>query len=156
MTVNQMNMGLVPYLSVHNAKDAISFYCKVFGVTPHVCLTLPDDRVMHCEIRIGATKLFLSDELLEHGGTPCPESLGNTTIAIHAYVDDCDLTTRKMQELGATVLVEPADMFWGKRFARVRDPFGHAWGLATLQREMTPQQIEEAARDLIQQERKEA
>ncbi len=24
--------------------------------------------------------------------------------------------------------MEPADMFWGDRFAMVRDPSGHMWG----------------------------
>lgn len=50
-----------------------------------------------------------------------------------------------MKENGATVLMEPIDAFWGERFARVRDPFGHEWGIATLLREMSPDEIQSAA-----------
>lgn len=141
--------GFVPYLSVHNAQAAIDFYSQVFGIEPRLCLKLPDGRIMHCEFRIGATRLFLSDELPEHGGTPSPKTTGNTTIAIHAYVENCDKTIQLMKELGATVTMEPADMFWGERFARAIDPFGHVWGIATLKTEMEPAEIEEAARRML-------
>ena len=40
------------------------------------------------------------------------------------------------------ILAEPEDMFWGERFARVRDPFGHEWGVATPLKEMTPDEIQ--------------
>ena len=30
---------------------------------------------------------------------------------------------------GAIGVSEPADMFWGARFAQLRDPFGHLWML---------------------------
>ena len=50
-----------------------------------------------------------------------------------------------MKKNGSAVLMEPADMFWGERFARVRDPFGHEWGIATQLREMTPEDIQTEA-----------
>lgn len=36
-----------------------------------------------------------------------------------------------------------ADMFWGDRYGKVTDPFGHEWALATRKEELTPQQIAE-------------
>lgn len=50
----------------------------------------------------------------------------------------------------AEVLMEPTDMFWGERFGRVRDPFGHEWGIATRVREMTPAEIKAAAAALFE------
>ena len=32
---------------------------------------------------------------------------------------------------GATLLMGPEDMFWGGCYARLSDPFGHQWSLAT-------------------------
>ena len=69
------------------------------------------------------------------------------------FIEDIRFTAEKMQTLvaehGAEVLMEPADMFWGERFARVRDPFGHEWGIATRLREMTAAEIQAAAAKLF-------
>ena len=138
----------VPYLSVADAGKAIAFYSRVFEAEPVLLLSMPDGRVMHCEFRFGNARFLLSDELPEHGGTPSPGALGATTVAIHLYVDDCDALVAKMKSHGGEVLLEPADMFWGERFARVRDPFGHEWGIATRLQEMTPDEIEAAAAKL--------
>jgi uncharacterized glyoxalase superfamily protein PhnB len=45
---------------------------------------------------------------------------------------------------GATVTMPVADMFWGDRYGQLKDPFGHHWSVATHQRDLTPQQIQEA------------
>ena len=140
----------VPYLSVTDAKRAVAFYSRVFGVEPLTSLSMPDGRLMHCEFRVGDVRFFLSEELPEHGGTPSPASLGATTVAIHLYVDDCDAMLARMKSCGATVLMEPADMFWGERFARARDPFGHEWGITTHLRDMTPNEIKAAAAKLFE------
>jgi PhnB protein len=139
----------VPYLSVTDAEAAVAFYTRVFGTEPALLLNMPDGRVMHCEFRVGGARFFVSEELPEHGGTPSPASLGATTVAIHLYVDDCDAMAAQMKSNGATILMEPVDMFWGERFARVRDPFGHEWGLATRLREMSPSEIQAAAAELF-------
>ncbi len=140
----------VPYLSVTDAKEAVAFYSRVFGTEPVLLLNMPDGRVMHCEFRVGGARFFLSEELREHGGTPSPKSLGNTTVAVHLYVDDCDAMVAQMKSNGATIVMEPADMFWGERFARVRDPFGHEWGITTRLCEMTPSEIQAAAARLFE------
>ena len=147
---NKPQFEFVPYLSVSDAPKAITFYTNVFGVDPYAVLHMPDGRVMHCEFRLGASaRFFLSEELAEHGGTPSPSRLGATSVAIHLYVDDCDTMVERMCRYGATVLMDPADMFWGERFARVRDPFGHEWGISTRLTEMTPDEIEVAARNMF-------
>jgi PhnB protein len=140
----------VSYLSVSDAQEAVAFYSRVFETEPAILLNMPDGRVMHCEFRLQGARFFLSEELPEHGGTPSPKSLGATTVAIHLYVDDCDAMLARMSSNGAEVLMEPADMFWGERFARVRDPFGHEWGITTRLREMTPAEIQAAAAKLFE------
>ena len=139
----------IPYLSVSGAGEAVAFYSRVFETEPVLLLDMPDGQVMHCEFRVGGGRFFLSEELPEHGGTPSPVSLGATTVAVHLYVDDCDAMVARMKGHGAEVLMEPADMFWGERFARVRDPFGHEWGIATRLREMTAAEIQAAAAKLF-------
>jgi PhnB protein len=114
----------VPYLSVTDAEAAIGFYSRVFGVDPARLLNMPDGRVMHCEFQVDGARFFLSEELPEHGGTPSPASLGATTVAIHLYVDDCDGVVAQMKNNGATVLMDPADMFWGSDSTTVDRPHG--------------------------------
>lgn len=142
---------IYPYLSVTDATAAIEFYSSVFGQGPVSRIDMPDGRVMHCEFQIGGSAFYLSEELPEHGGTPSPTSLGATTVAMHLYVEDCDSLMEAMKACGAIVLMEPEDMFWGERFGRVRDPFGHEWGIAQKIREMTPREIEDAANELFRQ-----
>ncbi len=141
----------VPYLSVKGAEEAIAFYSRVFETEPGLLLKMPDGRVMHAEFRVGDARFFLSEELLEHGGTPSPATQGATTIAIHIYVDDCDALIRRMADNGADILMEPVDMFWGERFARARDPFGHEWGVTTHLRELSPSEIQEAAAKMFEE-----
>jgi len=144
------NCELVPYLSVKDAQKAVAFYASVFETEPHLVLNMPDGRVMHCEFRVGRARFFLSEELPEHGGTPSPARLGATSVAIHLYVEDCDAMVKKMADLESEVLVEPVDMFWGERFARVRDPFGHEWWIATQRCEMSPAEIQAAAAKMFE------
>jgi PhnB protein len=144
------NRELVPYLSVTDAKEAVAFYSRVFETEPRLLLNMPDGRVMHCEFRFGDARFFLSEELPEHGGTPSPVSLGATTVAIHLYVDDCDAMVAHMESNGAEVVMAPTDVFWGERFARVRDPFGHEWGITTRLHDLTPAEIRAAAAKLFE------
>ncbi|QDT35735.1 VOC family protein [Stratiformator vulcanicus] len=139
----------VPYLSITDAAKAVAFYSRVFRVDPHLLLNMPDGRVMHCEFRIGSARFFVSEELPGHGGTPSPARLGGTTVAIHLYVNDCDAMVKTMIDNDSTVLMAPVDMFWGERFARVRDPFGHEWGISTKLCELTPDEIQTAATKLF-------
>lgn len=142
---------IVPYLSVQDGQAALAFYQQVWGIEPVIRLDLPDGRLMHCEFNLEGARIFLSEELLEHGGTPTPKRLGGTTVALHIYVKDCDELVGRMVAGGSEILSEPADMFWGDRFARVRDPFGHEWGISTQIQSMTPAEIHSAAQALLGQ-----
>ena len=59
--------------------------------------------------------------------------------------------SEELPEHGAQVLVDPVDMFWGERFARVRDPFGHEWGITKRLRDMTPAEIQAAAAKMFEE-----
>lgn len=41
-----------------------------------------------------------------------------------------------------------ADMFWGDRYGQVTDPFSHTWSIATHQRDLTPEQMQQ---EMLQQ-----
>jgi len=68
-------------------------------------------------------------------------SLGGTAGSLHIYVKDVDAAFRRAVEAGAQVRMPVADMFWGDRYGRVADPFGHEWGLGTHKEDLTPDEI---------------
>jgi PhnB protein len=36
----------------------------------------------------------------------------------------------------------PEDMFWGDRFGKLTDPFGHSWAMATHKEELAPEEMQ--------------
>ena len=142
--------GLIPHLVCEGCAAAIEFYKRAFGATEISRTKSPDGkRIMHAEIRIGGRPLFLNDDFPEFcgGKSQAPTALGGTPVTIHRYVEDCDAAIKRAVDAGATVKMPAADMFWGDRYGVVTDPFGHAWSIATHQRDLTPQQIEKGMKD---------
>ncbi|MBL8878841.1 MAG: VOC family protein [Phycisphaerales bacterium] len=126
--------GLVPHLVVQGASDAIEFYKKAFGATELIRMPAQDGkRLMHAELSIGPSTLYLCDDFPEFcgGKSRAPKSLGGTPVTIHQYVQSCDEAMAKAAAAGATVTMPAQDMFWGDRYGQVTDPFGHHWSFAT-------------------------
>ncbi len=141
--------GIVPHLTCTPCVDAIEFYKKAFGAEELCRMPMPDgSRIMHAEIKIGDKILFLHDDFPDFrpGNTSwCPKALGGTPVTIHQYVTDCDAAMKRAVDAGATLTVPAMDMFWGDRYGEIMDPFGHAWGFATHIKDMTPEEMDEAA-----------
>ena len=114
------------YLRVKNAPKAIEFYKAAFGATEKFRLTEPSGRVGHAELDFGGTTVMVSEEYPELGITG-PESVGGTTFSLHLHVDDADALIARATKVGARVLREPKDQFYGERSGSIRDPFGHEW-----------------------------
>jgi PhnB protein len=144
-----MPKGLVPHLVVDGASKAMEFYAKAFGAEEICRMPAPDGkRLMHAEMKLGDQVVFLCDDFPEYcgGKSRTPSALGGSTVTIHRYTDDCDAAIAKAQKAGATVTMPPEDMFWGDRYGSVTDPFGHTWSFATHIKDMTPEEMEEAAK----------
>jgi PhnB protein len=122
--------ALTPYLIVEDASKAIEFYKRAFGAKERGTMPAPDGRVAHAELEIGDSVLMISDPFEEATITP-PNKLGGTSGALFMYVEDADAVIEQAAEAGATVTQPPEDMFWGDRFGKVTDPFGHEWQIAT-------------------------
>ncbi len=134
--------SITPGLSVRGGADAIDFYARAFGAEEIYRMPGPDGKVMHAELRFGDSIVMLGDE--EPGmGASSPETLGGSTVSLLFYVPDVDAAYARAVAAGATSVQGPADMFWGDRFAQVRDPFGHRWSIGTHVADLTPEQIQE-------------
>ncbi len=144
---------VVPYLCVKGAGDAITFYAEAFGAVELMRMSAPDGRILHAEIDIGGYPVFLSDDFPEmmDGEESSPAGLGGTTVGLHRYVPDCDAAVERAVAAGAVTTMPVSDMFWGDRFGKVRDPFGHEWSLSTHVRDVGPDEIEAAAAAMFEQ-----
>jgi PhnB protein len=137
--------GLIPHLVCSPCTEAIEFYKKAFGAEEVSRMLAPDGRrIMHASIRIGKSYLFLVDDFPEFcgGKASTATALKGTPVSIHHYVENCDAAFKRAVDAGATVLMAPADMFWGSRYGSVTDPFGHKWSFATHQKDLTPEQMQ--------------
>ena len=129
--------SLTPHLVCRGAAAAIEFYGRAFGAIELFRLPGPDGRLIHACVRIGDSQLFLFDEMPEHGAHS-PQTLKGTPVTIHLQVEDADAAFARAMRAGATVSMPLADMFWGDRYGRVTDPFGHSWSIATHVRDVSP------------------
>jgi uncharacterized glyoxalase superfamily protein PhnB len=121
---------------------AFEFYQQAFGaeaMAPPV--PAPDGKsVMHAMLRIGSSHVMMADAwpgAWERG----PED--GATAGLFVYVDDCDALFERATAAGCEAIAPMADMFWGDRMGKVKDPFGHCWGIASHRWEYTPEEIQE-------------
>lgn len=118
--------GLVAYVTVNGAIKASEFYQKAFGA--EVATILPPDekgRTMHAHLYINGSSLMLNDVFPEHGH-PLREP---ASFSLTLMVEDVDAWYQRAIQAGCTSTTPPADMFWGDRYAALKDPFGVAWGM---------------------------
>lgn len=92
---------------------------------------------------------MLSDEMPRVAGRS-PKSLGNTTCGIFLYLDDIDSTFKQAVAAGFKAEMPPADMFWGDRYGKLTDPFGHAWSMATHVEDLSPEEMEKRSKEAME------
>jgi len=123
---------VVPHLVVKGGKAAISFYEKAFGAQCLFSHPAEDgERLLHASLSINGGTVMLHDEFPEYGdgGVAAPRTGGTTTVTIHLNVDDADKWWDRAIKAGAEVVFPLEDQFWGERYGKLRDPFGHIWSL---------------------------
>ena len=134
--------SLTPLLTCAGAADAIEFYKKAFNAVEQSRLPGPDGKLMHASVKIGDSMLMLTDEFPEWGGLG-PKMLKGSPVTVHLYVEDVDAVVKQAVAAGAKVTMPVDEMFWGDRYGKLEDPFGHQWSVGTHTRDLTPEQIQE-------------
>ena len=134
--------SVTPYLVVHDAAGAIDFYKRAFGAQEIMRMPTPQGKIGHAEIKIGDSMIMLADEMPgSNMSTQSPQSLGGTTGGVMLYLDNVDPVFQQAVSAGAKVEMPLADMFWGDRYGRLIDPFGHSWSLATHKEDVAPEEM---------------
>jgi len=135
---------VTPALVVRDANAAIDFYRRAFGASEVSRMAGPEGKIMHAEIRIGDSLIMLGEEN-EQWGTKSPLLTNGNPGSLHIYVDDADAAFDRALKAGATVKYPLEDAFWGDRYGKVGDPFGHEWGIATRVKDLTDAEMKKAA-----------
>jgi PhnB protein len=141
--------SLTPYLSIKGADKAIEFYKKAFGAKEISRMPGPGGAVMHAELKFGDSFLMLSESCPEMGGNKDPMTLGGTPASVHFYVDNVDAVFNQAVAAGAKAKMPPADMFWGDRFCKLTDPFGHDWSIATHVEDVSKEEMGKRAAEAM-------
>lgn len=131
-----------PLLTVKRAKEAITYYCEVFGATEIFRLTDPaDGRIGNAELRIGDGVIMLADEYPEVGALG-PQSEGGDKARLHLYVEDAKSVLEMAVAKGASILRPLELQFFGDLMGVVLDPFGHEWMISQAIEDVSPQEMQ--------------
>lgn len=139
---------LTPFLTIRDAAKAIEFYKAAFGAQERGVMKAPDGKVMHAELKIGDSIVMLSDEFPDFGSVS-PQALGGSGSGLHIYLDNVDAAFEGAVKAGAQVEMPVMDQFWGDRFGRLKDPFGHKWSIATHVKDLSPEEMNQGMKDAM-------
>jgi PhnB protein len=139
---------VTPYLTVNDGARAIDFYKRAFGAQEKSRMDGPQGKIGHAELKIGDSIIMLADEF-PGAGCRSPQSVGGTTVNIFLYVNDVDSVYDQAVKAGAKAEMPVADQFWGDRYGKVTDPFGHSWSLATHKEDIAPAEMRKRAQEAM-------
>lgn len=135
--------SLSPAITCKDAASAIDFYKKVFGATEVMRMPGPNNQVMHAELQIGDSRLMLNDEFPGTSEAPNPQAPASARgCSIFVYTEDVDSVVQRAIDAGSRVDMPLQDMFWGDRYGKFTDPYGHSWSVATHTEEVAPDEMQ--------------
>ena len=135
---------VTPHLVCAGAADAIEFYKKAFNAVELGRMAGPQGKLLHGAIRIGDSTIMLADEFPDWGSFG-PKSLKGSPVTIHLYVEDVDTFVTHAAAAGAKITMPVQDMFWGARYGKIIDPFGHEWGINQQVKEQSDEETQAEA-----------
>jgi len=138
-----------PHLIIKGAAAAIDFYKKAFGAIEMMRMPQPDGRVGHAELKIGDSRFMLNDEMPGMSVAPTPSPMQPSSLFV--YTTDVDDLFKRALKAGAREDMAPSNMFWGDRFGKFTDPFGHQWGVATHVEDVAPAEMQRRSEEMTKQ-----
>jgi PhnB protein len=135
--------SVTPYLVARGADKTIEFLKEAFGAeVVFDPLKRPDGTILHAEVKIGDSRVMLSEGTEQH--KPMPTML-------YLYVPDVDASYRQALAAGGTKMKDPTDEFFGDRTAGVKDPSGNHWEIATHKEDVSPQELKKRVETMFKQ-----
>lgn len=148
MTIPEGYTSITPYIAYENTADAIKFYSKALGAKEIMRIPMPGGGIGHAEIQIGNARVMMSDTN-EECGMKSAKGLGGSPVSFFVYTEDVETAFAKAKKSGMTEKTPLEDMFWGDRMGQLVDPYGISWSLAQHIRDVPPEEIEEAMKEMV-------
>ena len=125
-------LGLYVHLTVTGGDKALEWYTRVFSAEVKALHMAEDQhRVMFAILSMFGGHVFLSDVFPEfEPDTQAPNATTPPTCTLHVDFEDpneVNAVVARAAAAGAAVTMKPEDVYWGDRYGRIRDPFGHVW-----------------------------
>jgi PhnB protein len=113
-----------------DAAAEIAFCNAAFGAVELSRRADEDGSVTHATLGIGELLIMVHGET-RHLASRAPLPDGSSPVVIYLYLANVDAVVERAVAAGARVLTPLADQFWGDRMARIVDPAGHVWNVAS-------------------------
>ena len=141
--------SITPQLTCRDAARAIDFYKQALGAKEITRMDGPGGKVMHAEMQIGDSRFMIGDEFPGMSVAPSPSTLHSSSLFV--YTEDVDATFNRAMKAGARADMQPENMFWGDRYSKFTDPFGHQWGVATHVEDVAPAEMQRRSEEWTKQ-----
>lgn len=118
--------GVTAYINVDGARKAIDFYKTAFGTIERETMPAENsDRLMHAQVDINGTPIFISDYFPDYGFPPVASQGFN----LHIHVDDAQAWWDRAVGAGCIISQPLKQEFWGDIYGQLKDPFGVTWAI---------------------------
>ena len=123
--------AVFPMLVCQSPEAEMNFCASAFGAVEQVRRAGPDGSPIHIAMRISEAFLVVQSEFPDVVASRAPSPDGSSPVVIFVYVADVDQAVERAVAKGARVLMPAQNQFWGDRTARIIDPSGHVWTVAS-------------------------
>jgi len=123
--------AVFPMLVCRNPEAEMNFCAAAFGAVEQVRRLGPDATPIHIAMRINEAFLVVQSEFPDVFASRAPDDDASSPVILFVYVEDVDASVDRAVERGAKILMPAQNQFWGDRTARILDPAGHVWTVAS-------------------------
>jgi len=135
--------AVFPMLVCPSPEAEMNFCATAFGAVEQVRRPGPDGSAIHIAMRIHDAFLVVQSEFRNVNQSRAPSPDGSSPVVLFVYVTDVDQDVERAVAMGATILSPAQNQFWGDRTARIMDPSGHVWTVASRIEETTEEKRSE-------------
>jgi PhnB protein len=132
--------AVFPMLICKSPEAEMNFCAAAFGAVEQVRRPGPDGSPIHIAMRINDAFLVVQSEFPDEVASRAPRADGSSPVVMFVYVVDVDQAVERALAMGARVLIPAQNQFWGDRTARIIDPSGHVWTVASRIEETSEKQ----------------
>lgn len=121
---------VIPMLVCRDVAAEINFCKTAFEAVELGRRPGPDGTTVHALMTINGEMIIIEAEWPTLASR-APLADGSSSVVIFIYVANVDVAVARAVDAGAQILLPIKNQFWGDRTARIIDPAGHVWTVAT-------------------------